>query len=75
MGVTGVMPLSVEDVADALSKAARHWGSCAKHLQNTVEHLEKLGIRGRNLRRLQALIAERIQAATAPPKSNVTFPV
>jgi cation transport protein ChaC len=55
--------LALEDVADVLAYAAGHWGSCAEYLQNTVAHLEELGIRDRNLWRLQVLVAERIMAA------------
>ncbi len=61
----GKLPL--EDVADVLSKAAGHWGSCAEYLQNTVAHLEELGIQDRNLWRLQALVAERIRAMPDTP--------
>ncbi|MBL0408376.1 gamma-glutamylcyclotransferase [Microvirga aerilata] len=64
--------LPPEEVADILSKAAGHWGSCAEYLQSTVEHLEELGIRDRNLWRLQALVAERIQTATSAPESTTT---
>lgn len=67
--------LPLEEVANVLAKAAGHWGSCAEYLQNTVAHLEELGIRDRNLWRLQALVAERIQAATSSPESNTTSPV
>jgi cation transport protein ChaC len=67
--------LPLEQVADVLAKAAGHWGSCAEYLQNTVAHLEGLGIRDRNLWRLQALVAERIQAAPSPPGSNTTSPI
>jgi cation transport protein ChaC len=52
--------LELEAVADVLSTAAGHWGSCAEYLQQTVAHLEELGIRDRNLWRLQAMVAERI---------------
>jgi cation transport protein ChaC len=67
----GKLPL--EDVADVLANAAGHWGSCADYLQNTVAHLEELGIRDRNLWRLQALVAERIMAAASPlrPRSDL----
>jgi cation transport protein ChaC len=58
--------LPLEDVADVLSTAAGHWGSCAEYLQNTVAHLEELGIRDRNLWRLQALVAKRIMATASP---------
>lgn len=66
--------LPLEQVADVLAKAAGHWGSCAEYLQNTVAHLEELGIRDRNLWRLQALVAERIQDATSSPASKTTPP-
>jgi cation transport protein ChaC len=52
--------LSLDEVAEVLSKAAGHWGSCAEYLYETVAHLEKLGIHDRNLWRLQRLVAERI---------------
>jgi cation transport protein ChaC len=60
--------LAPEEVADIVSKAVGHWGSCADYLHNTVSHLEALGIHDRNLWRLQALVAERIASSTAPPE-------
>jgi cation transport protein ChaC len=45
---------------------AGHVGSCAEYLRETVARLEELGIRDRNLWRLQALVAERITAAVTP---------
>lgn len=57
----GKLPL--EEVADVLARAAGHWGTCAEYLHNTVAHLEELGIRDRNLWRLQALVAQRIRDA------------
>jgi len=59
--------LTPEDIADVVSRAAGHWGSCAEYLHNTVSHLEALGIHDRNLWRLQALVAERIASSIAPP--------
>src|SRR5215203_3827168 len=53
--------------AEIVSTAAGHWGSCAEYLRETVAHLEELGIRDRNLCRLQALVAQRIEA-----RSNAT---
>ncbi len=53
--------LSDEAVADALARACGHIGSCAEYLLETVTHLEQLGIRDRNLWRLQALVAERLE--------------
>jgi cation transport protein ChaC len=55
--------LAAEEVADILSKSCGHWGSGAEYLHNTVTHLEEQGIRDRNLWRLQALVAERINLA------------
>jgi glutathione-specific gamma-glutamylcyclotransferase len=58
--------LAPEDVADIVATAAGHVGSCAEYLRETVARLEELGIRDRNLWRLQALVAERITAAVTP---------
>jgi cation transport protein ChaC len=49
-------------VAEVLATAAGHWGSGAEYLYNTVSHLDALGIRDRNLWRLQALVADRLAA-------------
>lgn len=43
-----------------LFKACGHWGTCAEYLYNTVLHLEKRGIRDRNLWQLQHMVAEKI---------------
>ncbi len=55
--------LSDEQVADVLAKATGHRGSMAEYLHATVEHLERLGIHDHHLWRLQALVADRIDAA------------
>jgi cation transport protein ChaC len=55
--------LALEEIAEIVSRAAGHWGSCAEYLYNTVSHLEQHGIHDRNLWRLQALVAERICSA------------
>ena len=62
-GYAGRLPPG--EAADLVAGAAGHWGSCAEYLRETVAHLEELGIRDRNLWRLQALVAERIGAAYA----------
>lgn len=54
--------LAPDEVAEILATAAGHWGSCAEYLRETVAHLEELGIRDRNLWRLQSLVARRIAA-------------
>jgi cation transport protein ChaC len=41
--------LETEVAADILATAAGHRGTCAEYLLNTVDHLEQLGIRDRNL--------------------------
>jgi cation transport protein ChaC len=56
---SGKLPL--DEVAEVLSRAAGHWGSCAEYLRETVAHLEERGIRDANLWRLQALVAERLK--------------
>lgn len=55
--------LPLEAVAATLSTACGHWGTGAEYLMNTVSQLESLGIRDRNLWRLQQLVAERIEEA------------
>jgi cation transport protein ChaC len=65
--------LAPEEVAEVVSKAAGHWGSCAEYLLNTVSHLEALGIHDRNLWQLQALVAEKILSSTAPPEQSETL--
>ncbi|CAN7243757.1 gamma-glutamylcyclotransferase [Mesorhizobium amorphae] len=57
--------LSVEVIADTLATAVGHWGSMAEYLHNTVKHLERAGADDRLLWRLQEMVAERIEAATA----------
>lgn len=49
-----------EETAEILAGACGYGGSCAEYLHNTVAHLEALGIRDRNLWRLQALVARRL---------------
>ena len=66
-GVSLKLPL--EKVAWTLARACGYAGSCAEYLYNTVEHLEALGIRDRNLWRLQHLVAEEIVRAHVPEKN------
>jgi cation transport protein ChaC len=58
-----VANLSDEQLADVLAHAVGYLGSMAEYLHSTVSKLEELGIHDRNLWRLQALVAERIDAA------------
>lgn len=50
-------------LADVLATAVGFRGSMAEYLFSTVSKLEELGIHDRNLWRLQALVADRIDAA------------
>jgi len=54
--------LSPEKVAWILARACGYVGSGAEYLYNTVSHLEAIGIRDRNLWRLQELVADEIRA-------------
>ena len=51
------------ELADVLAKAVGFRGTMAEYLFSTVQKLEELGIHDRNLWRLQALVADRIDAA------------
>ncbi|MHB9834565.1 gamma-glutamylcyclotransferase [Paraburkholderia terrae] len=55
-----VAGLTDEEIASVLYKAVGHWGSGAEYLMQTVDHLERLGIRDANLWRLQRLVAHRL---------------
>jgi cation transport protein ChaC len=55
--------LPPEAVADVLARACGHVGSGAEYLYNTVSHLQAKGIHDAGLWRLQALVAERIDAS------------
>lgn len=60
------------EVARILARACGHIGSGAAYLFHTVAKLDELGIRDRNLWRLQHLVAEEIHRlhATMPPLSE-----
>jgi cation transport protein ChaC len=58
-----VANLTDEQLADVLATACGYLGSMAEYLYATTSKLEELGIHDRNLWRLQALVAERIDAA------------
>jgi cation transport protein ChaC len=55
--------LRESEIADVLATAVGFRGSMAEYLFSTVAKLEELGIHDRNLWRLQALVADRIDAA------------
>ena len=58
-----VADLSDEELAEVLARAVGFRGTMAEYLFSTVHKLEELGIHDRNLWRLQALVADRIDAA------------
>jgi len=53
---------SLKGVAHRLAGAVGHLGSNAEYLMYTIQHLEELGIRDRNMSVLGRLVAERIYA-------------
>jgi glutathione-specific gamma-glutamylcyclotransferase len=58
-----VAGLSDEQLADVLATAVGFRGSMAEYVYSTTAKLEELGIHDKNLWRMQALVAERIEAA------------
>lgn len=54
------LKLPLDEVAAILARACGHGGSGASYLYNTVSHLEELGIRDRNLWKLQSMVADEI---------------
>jgi len=60
--------LPLARVAQILARACGHVGSGAEYLFQTVAKLEELGIRDRNLWRLQQLVAEEILSLSPPPQ-------
>lgn len=55
-----VRRLPLDEVAAMQARACGHAGSCAEYLYNTVSQLQELGIRDRNLWRLQKMVADEI---------------
>jgi cation transport protein ChaC len=59
-GQNYVTGLTDEETASVLCKAVGHWGSGAEYLMQTVDHMERCGIRDANLWRLQRLVAQHL---------------
>ncbi|MHA6688965.1 gamma-glutamylcyclotransferase [Devosia sp. A449] len=57
-----VSGLSIDAIADMLATAVGSRGSMAEYLFATVKHLEDIGIHDPHLWRLQAMVADRIEA-------------
>lgn len=64
VGLENWVDLPLSQVAQILARACGHIGSGAAYLYHTVSKLDELGIRDRNLWRLQQLVADRILAAS-----------
>lgn len=60
-----------EEIARVLCNAVGHWGSGAEYLMQTVDHLERLGIRDANLWRLQQLVARHLADLNAQVDSEL----
>ena len=62
-----VAGLTDAELADVLARACGYRGSMAEYLFSTVSKLDELGIRDRNLWKLQEMVAERIEAMDGRP--------
>ena len=73
IGLENWVDLPLPEVAHILARACGHIGSGAAYLFHTVSKLDELGIRDRNLWRLQQLVANEIrgmhQASLGAPES------
>ena len=61
IGLQDWIKLPLSEVAHILARACGHGGSGAAYLFHTVARLDELGIRDRNLWRLQQLVADEIK--------------
>lgn len=70
-GPNFVKGLTSDEIATVLCSAVGHWGSGAEYLMQTVDQMERLGIRDANLWRLQRVVARQLSALgesrAAPP--------
>ena len=73
VGLENWVNLPLSEVAQILARACGHGGSGAAYLFHTVSKLDELGIRDRNLWRLQQMVADEIrsmyQTSLAAPQS------
>jgi cation transport protein ChaC len=65
-GLASWVKLPLPEAAHILARACGHIGSGAAYLFHTVSKLDELGIRDRNLWRLQQLVADEIRQLHAP---------
>jgi cation transport protein ChaC len=73
-GLDYSVKLPLVRVAQILARACGHIGSGADYLFQTVAKLDELGIRDRNLWRLQQLVADEIRRITVPADSDLADP-
>jgi len=66
IGLASWVKLPLPEVAHILARACGHVGSGAAYLFHTVSKLDEIGIRDRNLWRLQQMVADEIRALTQP---------
>ena len=66
VGMEDWIKLPLREVAHILARACGHVGSGAAYLFHTVSKLDELGIRDRNLWRLQQLVADEIRCLHPP---------
>jgi glutathione-specific gamma-glutamylcyclotransferase len=57
--------LAADEIAQTLSQACGHWGSCAEYLHQTVLSLDAAGIHDGYLWDLQERVAALIEAQTS----------
>jgi glutathione-specific gamma-glutamylcyclotransferase len=70
VGLDNWVDLALPEVAQILARACGHIGSGAAYLFHTVSKLDELGIRDRNLWRLQQLVADEIRRLHAPSSAT-----
>jgi cation transport protein ChaC len=70
VGLEDWVVLPLPEVALTLARACGHGGSGAAYLFNTVAKLDELGIRDRNLWRLQQLVADEIRRLHTPSSAT-----
>jgi cation transport protein ChaC len=66
VGLDNWVDLALPEVAQILARACGHIGSGAAYLFHTVSKLDELGIRDRNLWRLQHMVADEIRRLHVP---------
>ena len=74
VGLDNWVDLALPEVAQILARACGHIGSGAAYLFHTVSKLDELGIRDRNLWRLQQMVADEIKRLNVSIKRRARVP-